>query len=201
MVQSTQIDLDYLQQRLDKKTIDNAEFGKSYYLNKEDMTIIKIKPDRHCEFEYDCAEYFCNFYRKSLGLNFQIYKQDNKIITVTPIVNDTRKNKLPKDERLRNTLNILEKFTEQHEMFKHMLLTPELRVKSYIQDYGIGNFFIHNNEIYLLDLETFYFCILTPEGHSVGLIGVNEDHAETVKSYTPALDCENSFITEETPIY
>ena len=201
MVQPTQIDLDYIQQRLNKKTIDNAEFGKSYYLNKEDMTIIKIKPDRHCEFEYDCAKYFCDFYKESLGLNFQIYKQDNKIITITPIVNDTRKNKLPKDERLRNTLNILEKFTEQHEMFKRMLLTPELKVKSYIQDYGIGNFFIYNNEIYLLDLETFYFCILTPEGHSVGLIGVNEDYAETVKPYTPALDCENSFIMEEMLIY
>ena len=127
------IDLDFIQTRLDKKTKDNMKFGKSYYLDKKNMIIKKIKLDYHCQLEYECAKYFCNWYKRNLNLNFKIYKKDNNIITITPIVNCIFNESIPREKLLKNTKIILDQFVKDNEIFKNILITPELIVKLYVE--------------------------------------------------------------------
>ena len=179
------IDLDFIQACLDKKTEDNTQFGKSYYLDKQNMTIKKVKPDHHCQFEYECAKYFCNWYKKNLNLNFEIYKKDNKIVTIAPILNCIFDETLPPEKRLKNTKAILNQFIKDNRIFKDMLITPELVLKIYIEDCSIDNFFEYNGEMYLLDLETFYFCVYTHDNYNIGIDGIKEDYEKFVRNYNP----------------
>ena len=53
----------------------------------------------------------------------------------------------------------------------------------------------------LLDLETFYFCIYTPEGHSIGLTGVKEEYENIVKSYNGSKQCEKAIRMDNMLMY
>ena len=198
-----QVDLDDIQFQLNKRAKYNAKFGKSYILDKKAMTITKIKLNSHSQFEYECINYFCKYYRDVLNLNFFVYKQNDKLITVSPIVSVVNSNnKVERNLLMKNTSYLLDCFVKQNKILYNMLITPELKVKVYIDDQiDQNNFFIYNDQYYLLDLETFYFCIHVPTGESVGLAGVNEHYKGIIKEYIPSKDMVDGFFMDNMLTY
>lgn len=129
------IDLDFIQSRLDKKAIDNIEFCKSYFLDRNAMTVTKIKPNSYSKFEFDCISYFCKFYRNILWLNFKVWKEEDKLIITAPVLDIVHTDdKISKEKLLSNTYSILDKFVYQNQRLNDMLISSELHVKVYIQD-------------------------------------------------------------------
>lgn len=195
------IDLDYIKRSLDKKAKENKAFGKSYFINYNDMIITKIKKNLNNIFDNECIAYFCKYYRERLNLNFEFYYNNDQVVTVLPILDCVKSRQVEEEKLLKNTNIILDKFVKENDTLKKILITPELYVKAYCEDCGNDNFFIYNDEYYLLDLETFYFCIYTPEGHSIGLTGVKEEYENIVKSYNGSKQCEKAIRMDNMLMY
>ena len=195
------IDLDYIKHRLDKKAKENKAFGKSYFIDYNDMIITKIKKNLNNIFDNECIAYFCKYYRERLNLNFEFYYNNDQVVTVLPILDCVKSRQVEEEKLLKNTNIILDKFVKENDTLKKILITPELYVKAYCEDCGNDNFFIYNDEYYLLDLETFYFCIYTPEGHSIGLTGVKEEYENIVKAYNGSKQCEKAIRMDNMLMY
>lgn len=195
------IDLDYIKCSLDKKAKENKAFGKSYFIDYNDMIIVKIKKNLNNIFDNECMAYFCKYYRERLNLNFEFYYNNDQVVTVLPILDCVKSRQVEEEKLLKNTNIILDKFVKENDTLKKILITPELYVKAYCEDCGNDNFFIYNDEYYLLDLETFYFCIYTPEGHSIGLTGVKEEYENIVKSYNGSKQCEKAIRMDNMLMY
>lgn len=195
------IDLDYIKCSLDKKAKENKAFGKLYFIDYNNMTITKIKKNLNNIFDNECIAYFCKYYRERLNLNFEFYYDNDQVITVLPILDCVKNMQVEEEKLLKNTNIILDKFVKENDTLKKILITPELYVKAYCEDCGNDNFFIYNEEYYLLDLETFYFCIYTPEGHSIGLTGVKEEYENIVKSYNGSKQCEKAIRMDNMLMY
>ena len=195
------IDLDYIKRSLDKKAKENKAFGKSYFIDYNDMIITKIKKNLNNIFDNECIAYFCKYYRERLNLNFEFYYNNDQVVTVLPILDCVKSRQVEEEKLLKNTNIILDKFVKENDTLKKILITPELYVKAYCEDCGNDNFFIYKDEYYLLDLETFYFCIYTPEGHSIGLTGVKEEYANIVKAYNGSKRCEKAIRMDNMLMY
>ena len=195
------IDLDYIKRSLDKKAKENKAFGKSYFIDYNDMIITKIKKNLNNIFDNECIAYFCKYYRERLNLNFEFYYNNDQVVTVLPILDCVKSRQVEEEKLLKNTNIILDKFVKENDTLKKILITPELYVKAYCEDCGNDNFFIYKDEYYLLDLETFYFCIYTPEGHSIGVTGVKEEYENIVKSYNGSKRCEKDIRMDNMLMY
>lgn len=195
------MDLDYIKRSLDKKVKENKAFGKSYFIDYNNMTITKIKQNLNNIFEYECIAYFCKYYRDILGLNFEFHYDKNQVVTILPILDCVESRQVEEEKLLKNMNIILDKFVKENDMLKKILISQELYIKAYCEDCGNDNFFIHNNEYYLLDLETFYFCVYTPEGYNIGLTGINEEYENVVRPYNGSKRCERPIRMDNMLIY
>lgn len=184
------IDISYIKEQLAKKAIDNRHNGKVYKIDFEKKCIIKTRPNRNCNLELDCMKYLCEQYYK-LGIDFR-YEITNEYVSIsTPFLDVLKEDTLfTQNEIIKNTSTFLQNFSEQNIFYKDLLVDNNLQIHTYQDNWDPRNYFLWNNEIYLLDLESFYFTIQTKEGIDIGKYGICEDKLEKIHNYQMPKDIE-----------
>lgn len=177
------IDINYIQEQLAKRAISNKHNGKVYEIDLKNRRVIKTRPNKNCNLELDCMKYLCQEYN-TLGIDFQYNITDTDIIINTPFLDCLHDNTTyTREEIIKNTSIFLQKFSEQNNFYKDLLIDNNLQIHTYQDNWDPRNYFLWNNEIYLLDLESFYFTVQTKDGIDIGKYGICENKQDQVSTY------------------
>jgi len=184
------IDFNYIKQQIQQKILDNTKNGKSYKIDLKHRRIIKTRPNKNCNLELDCMKYLCQEYNK-LGIDFR-YEITNEYVSIsTPFLDVLKEDSLfTQNEIIKNTYTFLQNFSEQNPFYKDLLVDNNFHIMTYQDNWDPRNYFLWNNEIYLLDLESFYFIIQSINGTDIGKYGIREDKLEKIHNYQMPKDIE-----------
>ena len=193
------IDVDYIKQQLLQKMKDNTKNGKTYHLDLENKRLIKIRPNLKCNLELDVMRYLCHEYYR-LGIDIQYNITDEYVTISTPFLDCLHEDTYyTKDQIIKNTSIFLQDFTTTNYFYKDLLIDEDnLHIETYQDNWDPRNYFLWKNQIYLLDLESFYFCIKTKDGQSVGRYGIQEDRQTSIQAFRMPADIRYALKDDDT---
>lgn len=189
---------EFIKNEIERKSIQNKKFGKKYKIDFTNKQVFKYKEKSDCLFENDCAKLLSEYYN-SIGLNFSIKNIDDYLVLVSPFVTTACELGITSDLKLINkTMEIL---NNNKNKFLENLIKDGFFVKIFCDNFNSKNFFVYNNEYYLLDLEGFYFCIYDKNNNSVGRKGIREEYLNVVKDYNLNEIDEKTIVNDNMLVY
>lgn len=178
----------------------NGKYGKDYYIDKINKTVTKYKLC-DSQLEVQIVSYLCNYYNNTLHLNFytSYNKNTHKLTITSPFLNVLKEDTiLSKDIIYKNTNILLQNFIKDTNQIKYCI--PNTSIYCYCETCNPENYFILDNEIYLLDLETFYLCVFDKNNKSLGLKGIKSEYKKLFKLFVIHED-PDELIYYPNPIY
>lgn len=195
------IDVQYIKERFAQKVKDNTKNGKIYKIDFEKQRVIKIRPNRKCNLETAVMIYLCEQYRK-LGIDIVYDVNDNYVTVDTPFLDCLHENtKYTKDQIIKNTSIYLQNFTDTNPYYKDLLVDDSLYIQTHQDNWDPHNYFLWNNEIYLLDLESFYFTVHMPNGINAGKYGIKQEYQDEIHEYQMPQDIRYAIKDENMLVY
>ena len=172
-----------LENKIADKCIINSKYGKKYFIDKTNLTVTKYKLC-DSQLEIQIINYLCEYYKNTLHLNFNVMynKNTHELITMSPFLDVLEENTtLSKTIIYKNTDILLQNFIRKTNQIKYCI--PNTIIKCYCETCNPENYFIFNNEIYLLDLETFYLCVFDKDNNSLGINGIKQEYKKLFKPF------------------
>lgn len=189
---------EFIKQAVERKSIQNEKYGKKYKIDFENKQVIKYKKESGCSFENDCAKILSDYYN-TIGLDFSIKTIDGYFILTSPFVSTADELGIGSDLKITDkTVEILNNHKNE---FLENIVKDGFSVKIFCDNFNSKNFFVYNDEYYLLDLEGFYFCVYDSNGNSVGNKGIKEEYINIVKDYHLNEIDEKTIINDNMLVY
>ena len=190
---------EFIKKEIERKSIQNKIFGKRYKIDLENKQVFKYKKKSNCSFENCCAKILSEYYN-TIGLNFSIQDIDGYTIIVSPFVETAHELGINSDLKLCNkTMEILNNCNNNY--FLKKIVKNDVFVKIFCDNFNSRNYFVYNDEYYLLDLEGFYFCIYDKNNNSIGKSGIRKEYLDIVKEYQLNEIDDKSIINKNMLVY
>lgn len=198
------MNINHIIKSIEKKKIQNKKFYKEYKIDLYNQKVIKYKKNSNSLFEYQCINFLCEYYQKYLNLDFKVtYLEDMScLVTESPFLTTANELRIRSNKNLAtNTLNILKDFSKTEPFLNKIKKDNAYTIKIFCDSYTARNYFIINKESYLLDLESFYFCVYDENNKSLGKAGIKEEYLNIIKDFDYPKEHGNGIIQKNMLIY